>query len=90
MKLAHKIMEMIEESAHDIHNIADFLSNSLEHMESDKESVKHMQDEFGLSDDQANAVLSWWGKLGPKGQLKLSMDARKMTSELEKELLRKK
>lgn len=84
MKIAQKIMEMIYESANDIHNIADYLSNALEHEDSIGSSIKYMKKEFGLSDNQVTKVLSWWDKQGPKGQLALSLNARKMTSELEK------
>ena len=89
MKIAQKLMEMIEESSHDVNNIADYLANALEH-DDDSSAVKHMKKEFGLSDAQVTSLLSWWDKLGPKGQLKLSMDANKISAEIEKQLMGKK
>lgn len=59
MKLAKKIISLVESSARDLENIADFLHNGLAHSDL-QEAIEHLVKEFGLHKKQAHKLIDAW------------------------------
>jgi arginine deiminase len=86
MKIAEKVLRTIAESAYDISDIADYLTNSLEHEENEKDGVQHLVKEFSLTKEKAAKLISWWYKLDAKKRNQMSFSNKIMISSIEKEL----